>query len=918
VLSAGARLGPYEILAPLGAGGMGEVYRARDTRLGREAALKVLPESFARDAERMARFEREAQVLAALNHPNIATVHGLEESTEARALVMELVEGPTLADRVAHGPIPIEEALPIARQIAEALEYAHERGIVHRDLKPANVKLTPDGVVKILDFGLAKAVAGDASSSNVNASPTLSLAATQAGIILGTAAYMAPEQARGKPVDRRADIWAFGCVLYEMLAGRRAFDGESVSDILAAVLKTEIDWNALPETTPRSIRAILLRCLDKDARRRLRDIGEARIAIEDAIAQPEAQPSVQAERAAPLWRVLPWCLAGVLATAVLVAFWAPWRQPPRPETLRKLEVSIGADASLMRRPATAVVLSPDGKMLAFVTGELNNPRARASGQLFVRRLDQATATPLAGTEGAVGPFFSPDGQWIGFTADQKLKKVSVSGGAAITLCDRGPSSLSGSWAEDGNIFFNKPTIGPLAGSDTGLLKVRSEGGKLEPLTTLDKGAGETQHAWPQALQGGKAVLYTARAGRGPWEDASIIAQALPAGPRKVVHRGGFHARYLPSGHLVYMHRVTLFAAPFDPEKLEMTGSPVPVLESVLTDSLTGGAQFAFANDGTAVYSPGSDPSGGLSLLWLDREGKTEPLRSVPARYSFLRFSPDGTRLAMVIGEGLPKSDVWVYEWERDTLSRLTSEPGQNVFPVWTPDGRRISYTNDPGTGAMNIFWKRADGTGEAQRLTEGNTRQSAGSWHPGGKMLAFYEGTESVRSDIMILPMDGDEATGWKPGKPTPFMTTPFSSEITPAFSPDGRWLAYSSNETGQFEIYVRPFPGPGGKWQISSGGGSTPTWSLAAKELLYWSGPKIMVCPYTVAGDSFRAERPRAWTEAPIDIVGPRLALHPDGKRVAVAVLKAPEQQAEVKRDKVFLITNFFDELRRLAPPKR
>jgi len=916
-LAAGTRLGPYEIQSALGAGGMGEVYRARDTKLGRDVALKVLPDTFALDPDRLARFTREAQVLASLNHPNIAAIHGFEDSGETHALVLELVEGETLADRIARGAVPVEEALPIARQICEALEAAHEHGIIHRDLKPSNIKVTPDGVVKVLDFGLAKLAesAGSgqqAAGSALSLSPTITSPAmmTGPGVILGTAAYMAPEQTKGRPADKRCDVWAFGCVLFEMLTGKRAFPGDDMSDAFASILAREPDWSALPAAVPPAIRALLRRCLEKDHRKRVADIAAALFAF-DEHASLGGSATVLPPR--PLWRrALPWAVAaGALAVAGgFLVLLAPWRTVPPPAPLR-LSAELGADASLATAAGpqvnigTSVVLSPDGAMLAFVAQKSST----GTPQLYIRRIEQLQATLLTGTEGAASPFFSPDGQAIAFFAQGKLKKISVTGGAAVTLCDA-LNGRGGSWGEDGTIIFTPANVGP----GLFLWRVSSGGGKPEPLPK--PGDGELTQRWPQVLPGGKAVLYTGNTAVGGYEDANLVVQPLPTGARKIVHRGGYYGRYLPSGHLVYIHNGTLFAAPFDVARLEVTGQPVPALEGVTSNPSTGATQFAASDTGTIVYLPGQAISLDAPIHWMDRDGKTSPLRTTPANWSNPHFAPDGRRLAVDSTDGT-QLDVWIYEWARDTLSRLTFDPANNAKPVWTPDGRRIVFgSTRADKSTYNLYWQHADGTGDVQRLTNSKNAQSPASWHPSGKFLSFYETNPQTGSDdVMILPMEGDEASGWKPGKPTVFLNGPFN-EQEPMFSPDGRWLAYISNETGRNEVYVRPFPGPGGKWQISTDGGTYPTWSRTRNELLYATlDQRIMVAPYTVEGDSFRADKPRLRSEARF-MARPRqrgFDLHPDGERVALAAV--PDTQTAAKQDKLVFIFNFFDELRRIAP---
>ena len=933
-LSPGTRLASYEIVAALGAGGMGEVYRARDTKLGRDVAIKILPPAFAQDPERVARFQREAQLLAALNHPHIAAIHGLEEAAESPFLVLELVEGETLAERLGRSQdrllqppaeigrerssdrsegIALDEALRIARQIADALQAAHDKGIIHRDLKPANIALTAEGQVKVLDFGLAKALGAAegarALSPLVTNSPTLTFNPTMTGMILGTAAYMSPEQAKGRDADKRTDVWAFGCVLFEMLTGKKAFDGEDATDIIAAVVRGEPDWKALPSETPAAIRTLLKGCLEKDRRERIADVSTVLFVLK--------QPSVieRSDDAVPKLgppeggtQVLPWAAAAALATTALIVtlvLWAPWKKASPPVPLR-LNAELGADVTLVSNQGPAAILSPNGEMLAFVAQKtLSGDR-----QLYIRHLDELQATPLSGTVGALEPFFSPDRQWIGFFADGKLKKISARGGAAVTLCDA-PAPRGGSWADDGSIAFQ-----PGNGSGTALWRVSSAGGKPESFTTL--GDGEVTQRWPQMLPGSKAVLYSGHTSTTGWDDARVTVQALPNGPRKILQRDGYFARYLSSGHIVYIHESTLFAVPFDLDRLEVAGQPAPVLEGIASTpagGASGAAQVAASSNGTLAYLPGGSVGADAPIAFVDHTGKATPLRATPANWSNPRFSPDGTRLAMDIFDG-KQTDVWISDWSRDTLTRLTFAAGRDETPVWTPDGRRVVFASTRG-GALNLYWQRADGTGDVERLTESKNDQAPGSWHPSGKFLAFVERNPQTNGDLMILPMEGDDASGWKPGEPTIFLNSPFL-EREPAFSPDGKWLAYISAESGREEIYVRPFPGPGGKWQISTNGGVYPFWSRTRRELFYGGSPdqRFMVATYSVDSDSFRADKPRVWSElsVPLRPRGGRASdLHPDGERWAMAPVTQNETAA--KQDKVVFVFNFFDELRRIAP---
>jgi serine/threonine-protein kinase len=905
------RIGPYEVAGPIGQGGMGEVYRATDTNLGRQVAIKVLPEAVAFDAERRTRFEREARTLAALDHPNIATIHGVEKSPGLYALVMELVEGPTLADRIAQGALPLDEALSIASQIADALEAAHEQGIVHRDLKPANIKVRPDGTVKVLDFGLAKLAGppeGGATVPDDTISPTITSPAivTGVGVLLGTAAYMAPEQAKGRPADKRADVWAFGCVLYEMLTGTRAFPADDTPDTLVAILRDEPDWSALPGHAPAEVRRLLRRCLEKDRKRRLPDVGVARLEIEDAAsgAAENAGRASVAGRSSRWRRTLPRALASMFGVAlVLVLAWvAPWRTAAPSAPLR-VRGELGVDAVPVVDQGAAVVLSPDGRLLVFAAAK----GAGSEAQLFVRRLDQLEATPLPDTGGARNPFFSPDGQWVGFFAGGKLKKTSVAGGAVVALADA-PNGRGGAWAADGTIVFT-----PNNTQAVRLQRVSSGGGMAQPLLPLAQ--GETTQRWPQLLQDGALVLFTSSPVTAPWDDANIVVQRLPAGERKIVLKGGYYARYLPSGHLVYARQGAFFAVPFDLDRLEVAGEAVPVLPNVIANSVTGGAQFAASDNGTVAYLPGRGLDiNNAPLVWAEGSGKVAPLRASPGNWTGLLFSPDGSRLAMDVFDARQR-DVWVYQWERDTLSRLTFDPADDVNPAWTPDSRRIVFGSKRGNSFYNLYWQRADGSSPASRLLESrDSHLIPGSWHPSGKYLAFHQITRTNDPDLMILPMDGSETAGWKPGAPTVFLKTPAAEQV-PMFSPDGRWIAYYSNESGRNEVYVRPFPGPGGQWQISVAGGTYPTWSPTKSELYYATlDQHIMAVRYRADGNSFQADKPALWTDVTFtDGQYRRFTLHPDGNRFAMG--KLPES---TNGDTVVMVFNFFDELRRIAPVKR
>ncbi len=667
-LAPGTRIGPYEIVAQLGAGGMGEVYRALDTKLNRQVALKVLLPAFARDTDRMARFTREAQVLAALNHPNIAAIYGIE----GNAIVLELVEGKDLA-----GPLPLDEALPIAKQIAEALEAAHEKQIIHRDLKPANIKITPDGVVKLLDFGLAKAV--EAEPADISNSPTMSLAMTSAGMILGTAAYMAPEQARGKTVDRRADIWAFGIVLLETLTGRQTYKGDTIADTLAAVMRDEPDLAALPSETPAAIRNLLRRCFEKDPRRRLQAMGEARLVIEDCIADPgggTASPA-QVTNLPHKRPIISWLVAAVAIVVAGILYFRP--EPLRP--LIRLTDELGPESLAASQDSARglMAISPDGSRIAVTL-------AGADGKVHIhtRLLQHSKLTHLAGTENAGSPFFSPDGQWIGFHADGKLKKISIDGGTAVSICDA-PSIRGASWGDDGNIVA-------VFGNSTVLSKVSATGGSPTPLIKLQD--GERTHRWPQVLPGSQAVLFSAYAGNNP-EEANIDMVALKTGERKTLLKGGYSPHFAATsqhaGYLLYLHNNTLFATRFDSASLTLTGPSVSVLEEVSSNTNAGG-NFALSASGTLIFKSGKDDQASGRISLIDSAGSIKPLHTARGSYSTPRLSPDGKRLAFSMGSTAGGNmDIWVKDLDRDTPSRLTFLPVFNRYPVWTPDGKNIVF-----------------------------------------------------------------------------------------------------------------------------------------------------------------------------------------------------------------------------------
>jgi eukaryotic-like serine/threonine-protein kinase len=897
-LNTGTKLGPYEILSPLGAGGMGEVYRARDTKLNRDVALKVLPETVSNDPQRMARFEREAQVLASLNHPNIAAIYGLEESGPTRALVMELVEGQTLAEIVAaRRGITVSDALPIAKQIADALEYAHERGIIHRDLKPANVKVTPEGTVKVLDFGLAKALDADASGSNLSnsptLSPTLSVAATQAGVILGTAAYMSPEQAKAKNVDRRTDVWAFGCVLYEMLAGKRTFEGEDLTETVVALMRNEPDWSALPADTPLRIRDLIRRCLVKDPKQRLQAIGEARIAIEETISGVGAIhesprhadgeiPPRQARQHALAWGILG-LFAGILVTGIIFKILAP---KPQPQPVRHLSIMLPPGLSMASQYFPELALSPDGTDLVFSAvqdGKL---------QLYQRHMDDFEPQPIAGTEGGLGPVLSPDGQSVAFVLTTgsgdipELRKIPLAGGPVQTLCS-GYDNYPGSWSSDGNIYFTNTHF-------NGLMQVPAAGGNCQDLTKPDIGRGEASHFLPQPLPGGDSLLFVIGRGFGTSE-SSIAVLSLKTGKWQTLIREGENPHYVPGGYLVYSQSSTLMAVPFDVKTLKMSGSPVPVLEDVLTNPTSGANQLAISGRGTLAYIAGTEGNR-RQIVLVDRSGKPQVLTKSEEAYEDLDLSPDGREIAMTV-EG-PRWGIWTYDIPRGILSRFTFD-NDNRDPFWSPDGKRIAYTS-LRNGKYGIYWKPANGSGSEELLLSSPDWITVSSFSPDGKELAFNRQSPDTGLDIWILPLDGK-------GKPQPFLQTRFTEEMA-EFSPDGHWLAYDSNESGRSEVYVQQYPGPGGKWQISNEGGMRPVWSRDGRELFYRNGNKLMAVPIETK-PAFTPGTPHLLWEGEYFISGHYYDVMPGAKQfLFIKQVEQPHASTQIN-----VILNWFDELKRL-----
>jgi hypothetical protein len=892
-LTAGSRLGSYEIVSAIGAGGMGEVYRARDTKLGRDVAIKVLPEQVAADADRLARFHREAQVLASLNHTHIAAIYGLEKSGAMQFLILELVEGETLSQRLKTGPLPLDAALAAAKQIAEGLEAAHEKGIIHRDLKPANIAFTTNGDVKILDFGLAKALdpgGAGGSGHDFTQSPTITTPAlmTGVGMILGTAAYMAPEQAKGRAADKRSDMWAFGCVLYEMLTGRRAFEADDVAETLAAILTRHPDWTSLPATTPSPLRTLIVSCLEKDRRKRAGDIAVALMLLDDRHSSMALAGSGVAALPGPAraarGRTMAVAAGALIAGAALtVAAMTVMVRPAATPAVTRMAIGLGQGeeitASADEQPFT---LSPDGRTLVFVAG----------GELHLRTLDTFATKVLPGTNGAVSPFFSPDGEWVGFFANNKLQKISVHGGTALSLGGSVGTPTSGSWSQDGFIVFS-----PQAGVQ-GLFRTPDTGGERASVARPE--STQERFLWPEILPGSDMLLFTATNGSTP----RLVAQSLKSGERHVVMEGATEARYLTSGHLLYLSGGTLMAVPFDPRQARVAGTPAPVVEGVRYSVDSG--LYAASKSGTLLYVPGSLEQTLSSLVWVDRHGEATPIAAPSRNYTQFSLSPDGTRVAYTLANA--NSDVWVQDIAQNRSTRLTFN-SVNRFPIWTPDGAYVTYAAVIN-GAENAYQKRADGTGDEEQITKCRAEEGScvpDGWSPDGGQLVFHQNTNAGAADIWVAPRrDSTKANA--------LIATP-AFEEQGRVSPNGRWLAHISNESGRNEIYVQSFVGQPGKWQVSSDGGLEPAWARSGRELFFRSGQKMMVVDVTI-DPVFTMGTPRVMFEKPF--VAPAFpigtsGLSPDGQRFLM--LQRVDQAQPVTE--INAVLNWSEELKRTVPAK-
>ena len=910
----GRKLAQYEIAGRLGAGGMGEVYQARDAKLGRNVAVKVLPDAFARDGERIARFEREAKLLASLNHPHIASLYGMEFFEEIHFLVMELVEGETLAERIAKGPIPADDALRIAQQIAEALEAAHEKGVVHRDLKPANVKLTPDDKVKVLDFGLAKAMSGHQGMENsptnavLSNSPTLSVMATNAGVVLGTAAYMSPEQARGEEVDHRSDIFSFGCVLFEMLTGRQTFQGKTIADIMASVLARDPDLQSLSSNLNPRVHHLLRRAIEKDSKRRWQTVADMRAEIEKIQADGVMANQGATTARKPLWkRAIP-LVAGSLVISAIAGFIGWNLRPAARANVIRFPFVLPADQQFTNAGRLVVALSPDGTQMVYV----------ANNRLYLRNMSELESRPIPGTEigaaGVLNPVFSPDGGSIAFWSqtDLAIKRIAVTGGAAVTLCAAiSPSGMS--WYKD-SVLFGQPA---------GIMKVSANGGKPEVLIAMKDAVGDT----PQMLPDGENLLFTFSARTGgvktakDWDQAQIVVQSLKTGARKTLIEGGSAARYISTGHIVYAFAGTLRAVPFDVKRLEVRGGAVPVIEGVLRapSAQTGVAHFSISDNGTLVYVPGAvaPGDGGTEVLaFADRAGKIEPLKLPAGSYAYPRLSPDGKQLTFNTTEG-NGATVWVYDLSGGTSMRKLTLGGSNLFPMWSGDGERIVYQSDR-EGDRGLFWQRADGTGAAERLTkpETDTAHIPGSWPPKSKVFSF-SANKPGDSHIWMFSIDSKQSTRLSMGTGT---------QGRSAISPDGHWVAYQSTELGQStpmgnnEVFVQPYPGAGVKYQITRTGANNPLWSPDGKELFY-SGPASKLMAVTIKTQPFAFSDPVELPMPRFIQIGPashrNFDITPDGKRF-IMVFAARQTQPEGRPSaELRVVLNWLEELKQRVPLK-
>jgi len=847
-LSPGERVGSFQVLASIGAGGMGEVYRAHDARLRRDVALKLLPEEFVRDGERLARFNREAQLLASLNHPNVAAIYGLEEAAGAPVLVLELVEGPTLLDRLTQGRLPHAEAVAVALQLCDALDAAHARGVIHRDLKPANIKLTADGNVKVLDFGLAKAL-GEEPIADATSSPTLGAAASRLGVLIGTPAYMSPEQAKGRAVDRRADVWALGCVLFEMLAGKRAFDAETLSEVLVQVLERDPDWTRLPADLPPGVARVVRRCLEKDPRRRFHDVADVRLDLDEA--RSEQRGAGAADTAVSRHRGLGWtvlaALAGAAATLGLVSIGSPRQVPRRAAAQVQIELPPGVQLAVdTEHPVLA--LSPDGAQLVFV-GDENGTR-----RLYLRRLADRESRPIAGTDGAASPFFSPDGAWVAFYAPAGgLAKVRIASGLPTRILQ-----TTGFTVAQGASWGPRDTVVLAASMNSGLARASLAGDRLQPITAAQFVTGAyLPYAWPHALPDGRHVLFTDKS----TPSLGVAVLDLENGRTRALVDGGTSPRFSPSGHVLFARDGALYSVPVDAAGTATTGPERKIMEGLMTHA-DGAAQFSVAADGMLAYVAGGPAVRKQELVWVDRQGKVDVLLDSRASFMGPKFSPDGRWLALASYDG-PNLDVWRYDISRGALSRVTTHPGEDFAAVWSPDASRLALASEIGEDAgemgPGLAWIDSDGRSEPLLRSPGfGNWEFPTSWSADGAWIAYTRMSAAAPSaDVFLFPTRG-------PREPVALLDTP-EHEFGAAFSPDSRWIAFVAHRSEHDEVYVAAFPGPGPWIQISTAGGVEPVWSRDGSELYYREGSRLMAVTLPSRSPE-RASAPRVLFEGPFE----------------------------------------------------
>ncbi|MGH9508488.1 MAG: protein kinase domain-containing protein [Terriglobales bacterium] len=882
------------MVEPIGAGGMGEVYRARDTRLERTVAIKILAAHLSSDVERKQRFDREARAISSLQHPHICTLHDVGNENGVDYLVMEHLEGETLAHRLVRGALPTEQVLKIGMEIADALDKAHRQGVVHRDLKPGNVMLTKSGA-KLLDFGLAKPTAVSVGSGTLSLAVTApspvspATPVTQQGMVVGTFQYMAPEQIEGKEADARSDIFALGAVLYEMTTGKRAFEGKSQLSVASAILEKEPE----PITTtqpmaPVALEHVVRTCLAKDPEERWQSAADVKrelkwIADGGSSVSAVAVPGVKRKTR----ERLAWAVAGAMTLAAVLLGWANVRSRrlETPPAVKRFVVSLPASQALYTGITTSLAVSPDGRYFVYRAS-----LPSGGWQLFLHSMSELNATMLTGGEGGMNPFFSPDGAWVGFFAGGKLKKVAVSGGAAVAICDA-QEGRGASWGSDGTIIF-----GVAAGQ--GLFRASANGGKVEELTRV--GEGQLSHRWPEILPGGEHVLFAIQGTTVDWNAASIAVLSLKTGKMRTLLEGGTNPHYSPTGHIVFGRSDVLMAAPFDLKRLEVTGPAVPVLDDVYMNPANGNVQVALSAEGTLVYVAGTGAEAPRELVWVDRKGAAKPVGATPAGFEQPSVSPDGKKIAIHIRP--PSDDIWIYDLGRGTLARLTFQPGEDESPAWSPDGKRVAFSSSLSDRPRSLLWKNADGSGTEEILATTGFHVHLGSLTHDGRLVAYTNYESETRGDIWLLPLTEER-------KPRPFLITPFN-EIDPKISPDGRWIAYASDETGREEVYVQSLEGSGGKYQVSTDGGFGPLWARNGQELFYRKDNKVMAV--TVTGQpAFAASSPRPLFEGTYDIHPRREGvwdITPDGQRF---LMVRPTAQQTVQ-DQVHIVLNFPTEVQR------